>query len=448
MSADRDLASAPRPADAPASRPPAVVVVQLGARAGLPIGARLERLGIAAVTVRDVAEALRRFGQTGVELCLIDLSADRAAVTAVRLIRARYPHLPMAGVVDAAQPAAAAEALAAGLTDVLPWPCEDGELALIAAHARETAPVRGADAETDEAGLVAYSSAMRAVLARLRALAPTGRHVSIVGEPGSGRVALGRALHRLSGGRPGGFVTIDAAGGADVSGAADAAAAAGGTLLIAAPGDMPARTQVRLAQVLRAGDEERRQGSAGTPSTRLILVNEEPLGVLVADGKVREELAGLVTAHLEMPPLRKRREDIATLAVRFAGAASDRRRVPRKAITRSALAVLAALPWPGNARELARTLDGLVGATDDPVIRLDDLLERTPVAAMAARCQSGLSLREARAAFERQWITAALVRCHGRAGDAARALGIQRTNLYRKVRQLGLPASLLSARRS
>jgi DNA-binding NtrC family response regulator len=82
-----------------------------------------------------------------------------------------------------------------------------------------------------------------------------------------------------------------------------------------------------------------------------------------------------------------------------------------------------------------------------PVIDIDDLLEHASLDGLSARIETGTTLRDARARFERECISAVLIRHHGRVGDAAKALGIQRTNLYRKVRQLNVARSLLSARK-
>jgi two-component system nitrogen regulation response regulator NtrX len=100
------------------------------------------------------------------------------------------------------------------------------------------------------------------------------------------------------------------------------------------------------------------------------------------------------------------------------------------------LRLLAALPWHGHARELRNLVDTLVRAVDRPVLQLDDLLDHASFESTAIRMDAGLSLRDAKARFERECISAVLARHHGRVGDAAKALGIQRTNLYRKVRQL------------
>src|SRR5688572_15538312 len=128
------LASVAQAAD---GAPADLLVVHAGGRVRLPIADHLMRAGFGLTVAGDVAEALPLVAGGGIRLCLLDLTQDRAALTAVRLIRARHAHVALAGVVDVTNPVIAAEALNAGVTDLLPWPVEPDELAVLLAHARE-----------------------------------------------------------------------------------------------------------------------------------------------------------------------------------------------------------------------------------------------------------------------------------------------------------------------
>ena len=121
--------------------------------------------------------------------------------------------------------------------------------------------------------------------------------------------------------------------------------------------------------------------------------------------------------------------------------------VAEKHFSRAAVQVLSALPWGGNVAELRALLDTLVKSVDRPVIHLEDLLEHARLDGGAEAVEVGSTLRDAKARFERDCISAVLARHHGRVPEAAKALGIQRTNLYRKIRQLNVARSLLSARK-
>ena len=141
------------------------------------------------------------------------------------------------------------------------------------------------------------------------------------------------------------------------------------------------------------------------------------------------------------PPLRDRVEDIPLLTDHFVGKACQAARVPPKSLEPPAHALLKAMPWRGNARELQGLLGSVVLNVPEGEIGLDDLLAHLHLEA-AARSpfqQSGFeptTRRDARARFEREYILAVLAQHHGRIPEAARVLGIQRTNLYRKLRAL------------
>ena len=166
------------------------------------------------------------------------------------------------------------------------------------------------------------------------------------------------------------------------------------------------------------------------------------------EGRLRRDLFKQVAqVRIDMPALRRRREDIPLLAVQVLRQMCARAQLPVKSFSRSVLQVMMALPWNGNATELKSLLETLIETVDGPVIQLEHLLEHASLDGMAEPVEVGATLRDAKARFERDCISAVLMRHHGRVPEAAKALGIQRTNLYRKIRQLNVARSLLSARR-
>jgi DNA-binding NtrC family response regulator len=170
-------------------------------------------------------------------------------------------------------------------------------------------------------------------------------------------------------------------------------------------------------------------------------------GALV-DGRLRSDLyKQMAQVRIDVPALRRRREDIPLLAVHLLRQICAEGQVVEKHFSRAVVQVLSALPWAGNATELRTLLSALVKSVDRPVIHLEDLLEHARLDGGAEPVELGSTLRDAKARFERECISAVLARHHGRVPDAAKALGIQRTNLYRKIRQLNVARSLLSARK-
>jgi len=153
---------------------------------------------------------------------------------------------------------------------------------------------------------------------------------------------------------------------------------------------------------------------------------------------VRDDLfRRLSVIRIDMPALRNRHEDIPALANHFVREICAGRRVGAKTLSRAALSLIAALPWRGNANELRTLLEGAVASlADGRGIGIEDVLAHVRLDGGSVVFANGGTLRQARARFEREYITATLEQHHGRITDAAKSLGIQRTNLYRKMRSL------------
>ena len=279
--------------------------------------------------------------------------------------------------------------------------------------------------------------------------------VLIAAEPGCRPVEVARALHVATrGAQP--FVVVDCAsadpgeierrllgaspavrGSQDLEtvGADAAIVEAGdGTLYLDSIDELPASTQRRLARVLR--DAEVRIAGARTPSAagfRLVGASSKDLEVEAREGRFRSELLRRFAIRLSVPPLRQRAHDMPVILQRLAQLAGR----PDVTITTPAVTVLAAMPWPGNIDELASVFDRILADTNGTV-RQEDVLGHLPIQGSFSRPDLTASLREARRRFERDYIAAVLERHQWRMSDAARTLGIERANLYRKTRQLGI----------
>jgi two-component system nitrogen regulation response regulator NtrX len=183
----------------------------------------------------------------------------------------------------------------------------------------------------------------------------------------------------------------------------------------------------------------------------LAAVEPRPIGLandcIVRDERVLDDLYTRLPIRLDVPPLRRRREDIPLIVTSTLRRLAAGRPDGPQACSRAALSLLTVLPWPGNRGELETLLGALVASVSKPVLQIEDLFEHIRLDGLIAPVEAGESLRTAKARFERDWISAVLIKHHGRVGEAAKALGIQRTNLYRKVRQLKVARTLLGARR-
>jgi len=217
-----------------------------------------------------------------------------------------------------------------------------------------------------------------------------------------------------------------------------------GTLCLRRIEDLPERVQAKLARVLRDG--EFIVGGSGRPQAhgiRAVAVVDTDFDECVRDGRVRQDLyKRLSSATIVAPPLRERRDDIPRLAELFASQACADASVPAKAFTPPAEQLLRALPWRGNAHELQAVIRAVVLQCDGEAVDLDMILAHLTLDADGAKSSAvgfNETLRTARSRFEREYIAAVLAQHRGRIPDAAKSLGIQRTNLYRKLRSLRLP---------
>jgi DNA-binding NtrC family response regulator len=211
--------------------------------------------------------------------------------------------------------------------------------------------------------------------------------------------------------------------------------AKGGTLYLRQILELPAATQRRLARVLR--DREVSAGGRRSPVRARVLA-DAPASVAsdVRDGQLRSDLfRRLSQICISVPSLRERPGDIPdivdTIAAELRGGAP-------LVFTQAALTVLAAAAWPGNLDELRSVLEPIVQGAPDGSVRQEDVLAHLPIDGAFARIAPHVSLREARQQFEREYIASVLERHRWRMSDAARTLGIERANLYRKTRQLGI----------
>ena len=238
----------------------------------------------------------------------------------------------------------------------------------------------------------------------------------------------------------------------EVLGAASAfLQAARGTIFIDGVADLPATVQRRLARLLRDG-EAKSPGRIPAPLQARVIASALPsIHHDVSEGRVRADLyRRLASQEVVVPPLRTRPADFASLVPAVAADVSRRLDRPAPTFTQSALTVLAALPWRRNLQELDALLERILRAAPDNGIKQEDVLAQLSFDGAFARRAPTASLREARLRFERDYIAAVLEQHHWRMSDAARALGIERANLYRKTRQLGIsratPSSAAASR--
>jgi DNA-binding NtrC family response regulator len=300
--------------------------------------------------------------------------------------------------------------------------------------------------------LIARSSAMRPVLELIERVGPSDANVLITGEHGTGKEVVAQWIHAASprAARP--LVAVNLGGLSEtlfesemfghVKGAfTDARAdrigrfelAEGGTLLLDEIGTLELRQQAKLLRVLESGEVERVGASrARKVDARVLSATNADLAAEVAAGRFREDLLfRLNTIEIRLPALRERRDDIVPLAEHFLHRHAGRYRKPLAGFEPEAIGVLESHPWPGNVRELDHTLERAVLMAQGTRVRAADLGLRG--AGGTARLED-LPLEEVEGVLIRK----ALERHGGNVSQAAKALGLSRSALYRRLQHHGL----------
>ena len=285
--------------------------------------------------------------------------------------------------------------------------------------------------------------------------------VLIRGESGTGKELLARYIHVASGRPQDSFVALNCAAlpgelleselfGIEAGVATGVSErpgkfelADGGTLFLDEIGDMAPATQARILRVLQEGEVYRVGGKQSRPArARILAATNRPLDALLESGDFRSDLYHRIADWaVEIPPLRRRRDDIPNLAAHFLQAAARERGIELDGISRSALDSLLAYPWPGNVRQLEREMGRVALFLDDGQMLQRGHLQ-TAVRSHRAGAERGTTggLREKLEAVERREISRSLEQHQGNLSAVAQELGIARSTLYRRLKELGLSA--------
>lgn len=301
--------------------------------------------------------------------------------------------------------------------------------------------------------LIAESPAMKPVLELINRVGPSDANVLITGENGTGKEVVARTLHALSGRAAKPLVTVNAGAlsegvfeselfghvkGAFTDAKTDRVGrfdlADGGTLLLDEIGNVPPNLQTKLLRVLETGEFER-VGSSKTrrASVRVLSATNADLNQAMEQGRFRQDLLfRLNTVEIHLPPLRERHEDIPLLARFFLRQHALHYRKQVTGFDEAAMAALQDYSWPGNIRELNHATERAILMAQGDCVRASDLGLRQE--REGARRLEEMSLEE----VESFLIRKALARCNGNVNQAADALGLSRSALYRRLQKYGL----------
>jgi two-component system, NtrC family, nitrogen regulation response regulator NtrX len=311
--------------------------------------------------------------------------------------------------------------------------------------------------------LIGSGPAMTRLLAQVERVAASETRVCILGETGTGKELVARAIHDKSSRRENAFVTLNCAAvpaelieselfghekgaftGAATKHAGKFEQADGGTLFLDEIGDMPLAMQAKLLRVLEEGEVERVGGDKPIRvNVRVLVATHRNLEELVKQGGFRRDLFHRVYVFpLALPPLRERPEDFPGLVGHFARQVAAQNGWKEKSFADDAIAELRRYSWPGNVREIRNVVERLVLlAGEGPVSGADVRMILPSTGGGAAGAVSGESsgtLADRTQAFEREVLLAEIRRHNFHMTNVARALGLERSHLYKKCQQLGI----------
>jgi len=424
----------------------------------------------------DSDSAIAAFRARRPSLVILDIWLQGSRLDGLGILEALHteePHVPVVMMSGHGTIETAVAAIQRGAYDFIEKPFQTDRLLLVCRRAIEAAQLVRENAELRlragaEAELTGDGAAIAAIRGAVDRVAPTGSRVLITGPAGSGKEVVARMIHARSRRADGPFVALNCAtlapsrfeeelfgveAGADPSAQPRRAGvlerAHGGTLLLDEVSDMPLETQGKIVRALQEQAFERIGGSQRVRvDVRVLAITNKDLQAEIAAGRFREDLFyRLAVVPLRMPALRERREDVAALARHFLLRSAESSGMPGRDLSTDALTTLQAYDWPGNVRQLRNLMDWLLimapgGAGE--AIRAEMLPPEIGAAAPALFNSDpsadimALPLREARDLFETQYLQAQLLRFGGNISRTASFVGMERSALHRKLKQLGV----------
>lgn len=418
--------------------------------------------------------ALALLNEAPADLVLSDLSMPAMdGISLLEEVRARHPAALFVLMTAHGDERTAARALREGAYDYLPKPFDNEEIRAVVRRAHELLALRvenerlRTELAGEFRGLIGDAPELREVVRLIRRAAPTEATILVTGATGTGKEIVARAIHAESRRASGPFVALNCSAlpgelverelfghvrgaftGADRDAPGLFEAAGGGTLFLDEVGDLALPAQAKLLRVLEERSVTRVGSVRSVPvDVRLIAATHRSLEGMVEEGAFRGDLLyrlRVVTVHV--PPLRERRGDVVPLALHFIAEFAERYGRPVREIDPSARRRLLAYDWPGNVRELRNVVERAVvlaegeeiGAADLPAELAGSRAPLDPEEAALAELPFAEARRRATEAWERRFLRAALQRNDGNISATARALGLHRQSLQKRLRSLGV----------
>jgi two-component system response regulator AtoC len=435
------------------------------------ISVLLQKEGYQVSSAQDGQDALDLLGEQSFDLVLSDIRMPRIdGLGLLDRIQALYPDITVImmsafGTVDLA-----VEAMKRGAYDYISKPFKPDEILLALRKAQERERLQRENTRLKEEvgerfsleGIVARSPSMVKIMESVRKVAGYKSHVLITGESGTGKEILARAVHNLSPWKDKPFVAVNCgaipatlmeseffghAKGAFTDAVADKAGlfeeASSGSLFLDEIGDLPLEMQVKFLRAIQEG-EVRRVGD-NTPiqvDVRIIAATAVDLSLAVREGRFREDLFyRLNVVPIQIPPLRKRPEDIYPLAEHLLYRISMRLGGGQRSLSPDGMKALLKYPWPGNVREMENMFERASILADAPTLELADilpLLADMDAGEEESLAPDELSIKTASRQLEKKLIVRALKKTQYNRSQAARLLEISHRALLYKIKDYGI----------
>ncbi len=422
-------------------------------------------------TASDSESALAAVRARRPSLLILDIWMQGGGMDGLELldlVKSLDPDLPVVMISGHGNIETAVSAIKRGAYDFLEKPFKSDRLLLVVERALEAANLRRENRRLRTQaimpeGLIGKSMPAQHLRQMIAKLAAANSRVLIAGPPGSGKETVARLIHSGSPRGKGEFVAISAAGmtpermDVELFGVEGEAGRPGkigvferahaGTLYLDEVADMPRETQSRILRVLVEQRFRRVNGDADVQvDVRVISSTSRNLREEIAEGRFREDLFHrLNVVPVAVPGVSERREDIPELVENFIERICEASGMPRRVLAEDAIASLQVRPWPGNLRQLRNVVERmLILSSGDPAEPIT--AEMVPSDAppgdggglMGADKIIALPLREARETFEREYLSAQMMRFSGNISRTAAFIGMERSALHRKLKSLGL----------
>jgi two-component system nitrogen regulation response regulator NtrX len=386
----------------------------------------LEDEGHKATACESGEEGIARFARDEFDLVLLDLwlpGIDGLAV--LERLRTAGP-TPVIVISGHGSVDSAVRAIRLGAYDFLEKPLSLDRVLLTVNHALSDLRLREQVRDlrrhlTLEEILIGESEAMQRLEQQIRSAAASHSRVLITGENGSGKEIVARTLHRLSPRADQPFVDVNCAAIPEV-------------------GDMSLKTQAKVLRVLQEQTFQRVGGQQTIKvDVRVIAATNKQLESEIENGSFRSDLYyRLNVIPIQVPPLRARGNDVVLLVEHFLRRFAAETALPRKRLSAGAAAKLKAYHWPGNVRELRNVAERLAILLPGESIEPEDIHLGARVTGLTADVARDLPLRDAREQFEKNYILDRLREFGGNVSRTAESLGVERSNLYRKMDAYGI----------